>query len=224
MCAPAASISGTFTEAQREEALLFLHALLRVNVVQMVEAERWHMSLFNTRNPIHFDSVLGELNKGLKFADLEVRKFRHPDGWGADAGLEFLSLVNLSDDSVAKFATSFSDNEVALVRAVLEALARAEDAALTPDQAVSLREGLTLPTVDQHGNPGPSTAAGLSAAEAEEVLRRLEAGKWVARASARGSHLTLGVRALLELPRFLRDVDGCSEEVARRLDQARAAA
>lgn len=154
-----------------------------------------------------FDNYIHTLNSTISAFDFEIRSTLHQK-----TKERIYALVNTTDDALTQMSTSFSADEIAFVKRVLDAIfetfntPRAEIMAVTSMQALKLarppaEDRRQSGAATQQGTQGANANAGLSMVHAEKVLRLLVEEGWF-ELSQKG-YYSLSPRALMELRGWL---------------------
>ncbi|KAF2766463.1 DNA repair protein Nse1 [Teratosphaeria nubilosa] len=195
----------------------FLQALLAHQSITLPEAKPILSSILTAHtsdrttleedvSPEDFENYIHTLNASISPFDLEIRSTLHQvtreRTW---------ALVNVASDALTQMSTTFSADEIAFIKRVLDAMfetyntPRAEIMAITSIQAVRYaKHSSSDPSRRDSGTQSTqlqSSTTGLSVHQAEKVLEFLEHESWFER-SKRG-YYTLTPRALMELRTWL---------------------
>lgn len=155
-----------------------------------------------------FQSYIAAINASLSPLDYEIRSTRDQKDRSA---VLIWALVNTTSDGLTQLATTYSADEIAFVKRVLDAMfetnntARAEIMAVTGMQALKLHRaagGVRAAQVDGDGEQTQGSAGqGLTMAAAERVLASLVQEGWFER--SKSGFYSLSPRALMELRGWL---------------------
>ncbi|KAJ3046767.1 hypothetical protein HK097_000529 [Rhizophlyctis rosea] len=127
-----------------------------------------------------FTPFVGVLNETLDTLDMELRKGQAPD-----TGATYYALVNTNGDEIAQRATTFTANEVAYLKHVIDLIINAEDEAFEISSTLALRTVTPLQ----------------SKKDAQAFLDRLIKTQWL---DDNNGLLSLSLRTLLELQQYLK--------------------
>lgn len=170
------------------------------------------------------DSYVTLANRALSPLDLEIRSTQHQTTRD-----RVYALVNTTSDSMTQLATTYSADEIAFVKKMLDAMfiknnrGRTEAMCISSIEVVQLsRKSSRRDTGGQEGQEGDAASKGkkLTGSEVEELMRKLEYEGWIEKSDA--GFYALSPRALMELRQWLietyNDVDDDveDEEAARR--------
>ncbi|PGH23025.1 hypothetical protein AJ80_02940 [Polytolypa hystricis UAMH7299] len=158
---------------------------------------------------------ISTINSAISPLDLEIRSLTHQTSQA-----RVFALVNTTSDALTQLATTYTADEIAFVKRVLDAMfetnntARSEAMVVSGMQAVQLakvsgdngngrrRESRALAREDGTGSTG-GAAQPLSMREAESVMERLVQEGWLEMSV--GRNYMLSPRALMELRTWLVD-------------------
>lgn len=129
------------------------------------------------------DQMVNKVAANIRAFALDVRRGMYDDG------KMYLAVVNTSNDSITGFGSNFKPWEIVFLRKAIEEIVESEEGALEESDLFNLRLNTSI-------------------SEVSELMRKLEAEKWLAPSAVRlqTRSLTLGPRAYLELIAFLRDL------------------
>lgn len=150
-------------------------------------------------------SYIAAANTALSPFDLEIRGTYHQT-----SRERVYALVNTTSDALTQLATTYSADEIAFVKRVLDAMfetyntARQEAMVITSLQALRLAKpsGEGNRRDPQNGNATQgSSGSGLSMSQAESMMKRLVEEGWLEK--SRKGFYSLSPRALMELRGWL---------------------
>ncbi|XP_065062340.1 non-structural maintenance of chromosomes element 1 homolog [Rhopilema esculentum] len=130
-----------------------------------------------------FSAFISIINKNLKPIFMEIRH-----GKSEDDGTSYYALVNCSEDEHSKLATSFTANEIAFFKRVLESIVSSDDGYLPSMTLVNLGSELDVK---------------ISASASESLLTKLVEEKWLTEIDG---DFSLGPRTLIELSMYLKNI------------------
>ncbi|KAF9579325.1 hypothetical protein BGW38_004463, partial [Lunasporangiospora selenospora] len=138
-----------------------------------------------------FSDFIAEVNEGLNGADLEIRK-------AADeiTGIPVMALTNTNGEKIAQVATSYNPTELEYFKHLLDLIVTADDEVYCISSTAALHETGRLKNKEDK-------PLSLTKREAELILDRFVADKWLIRSTA-GAY-SLSMRALLELQTYLKE-------------------
>ncbi|EZF65018.1 hypothetical protein H104_02764 [Trichophyton rubrum CBS 289.86] len=148
------------------------------------------------------NTYIAAINTAISAFDLEIRSTAHQTQQS-----RVYALINTTSDPMMQLATTYSADEIAYVKRLLDAMfesnntSRCEAMVVSSIEAVRLaRTGANLNRRQSEGVPQSGTAQPLSMREAEGMLSRLVAEGWLE--MSRG-YYSLSPRALMELRGWL---------------------
>lgn len=159
------------------------------------------------------DTYINKANRALLPLDLEIRSTLHQL-----SRERIYALVNTTSDPIMQLATTYSADEIAFVKKMLDAIfdgaanrGRSELMCLSGIQVVQLAKSSSAGRRNNNaesagGGGGESQAAAqsrISGHDAEELARKLEGEGWFEKSEA--GFYTLSARALMELRTWLVD-------------------
>jgi hypothetical protein len=193
----------------------FLQAFLARGTLTLAQAKPILAAIFTVSNPNEptstddvtqedFDSYISAAANALSPFDYEIRSTYHQI-----TKERIWALVNTTSDAMTQLATTRSNEEVAFVKRILDAIfegynsKRMEVMAVTSMQALKAAKAPARRDQEGSGNEGAEKVAdkGLTQTQAEQTLRSLVAEGWFEH-SRNGFH-SLSPRALLELRSWL---------------------
>ncbi|EGD94270.1 DNA repair protein Nse1 [Trichophyton tonsurans CBS 112818] len=149
------------------------------------------------------NTYIAAINTAISAFDLEIRGTAHQTQQS-----RVYALINTTSDPMMQLATTYSADEIAYVKRLLDAMfesnntSRCEAMVVSSIEAVRLaRTGSNLNRRQSEGVPQSGTAQPLSMREAEGMLSRLVAEGWLERSQA--GYYSLSPRALMELRGWL---------------------
>ncbi|DAA72701.1 TPA_exp: Uncharacterized protein A8136_5936 [Trichophyton benhamiae CBS 112371] len=149
------------------------------------------------------NTYIAAINTAISAFDLEIRSTAHQTQQS-----RVYALINTTSDPMMQLATTYSADEIAYVKRLLDAMfesnntSRCEAMVVSSIEAVRLaRTGANLNRRQSEGVPQTGTAQPLSMREAEGMLSRLVAEGWLER--SRAGYYSLSPRALMELRGWL---------------------
>lgn len=131
----------------------------------------------------NFDKFIRTANKSLQPLFLEVRK-----GVSEDDGKQYYGLVNVSEDQISKFATSYTSHDVEFFRKVMDLVVQSDDGTVTSVDLLHAAADLEKP---------------MTASHAENLLELWVKDKWLSQSLG---DCWLGPRGVLELHPYLKRV------------------
>ncbi|KAL8243666.1 hypothetical protein R6Q59_009924 [Mikania micrantha] len=187
----------------------FLQAFLAQNSLTFVKARPILAAIFSADEgrsvspedvtQDDFSSYIAAANSALSPLDLEICNTFHQVNRE-----RIYALVNTTSDSLTQLATTYSADEIAYVKRLLDGMfdgqnnrGKREAMCLGSIDAVQLAKGASR-RATQNGN---TQTGGLSLKEGEDVLRRLVEEGWLERSSK--NFYSLSPRALMELKGWL---------------------
>lgn len=206
------STAGGFDNDYNNTHRAFLQALLAKQTLAFYAAKPLLASIQSAHTPERptlpedvsqedFDNYVHALNDSISPFDLEIRSTLHQQ-----TKQRIYALVNTTSDALTQMSTSFTADEIAFVKRMLDAMfdtyntRRAEVMAITAMQALKLAK----PSTRESGMQATQSAnAGLTMVQAERVLGLLVEEGWL-ELSQKGFH-SLSPRALMELRGWLID-------------------
>ncbi|CAO3687433.1 unnamed protein product [Umbelopsis vinacea] len=105
-------------------------------------------------------------------------------------GTAIIALVNTKGDEVAQLATTYTANEIAFFKRVLELIVTADNEAFALSSMAAVREG-------------PRLKPPISQRESEELLNKLVADNWLMK--RRDGYYVLHMRSIIELQTYLKE-------------------
>ncbi|XP_024019726.1 non-structural maintenance of chromosomes element 1 homolog isoform X1 [Morus notabilis] len=155
-----------------------------------------------------FDDYLLKINKGLSYAQLELRGCRHQYD-----GQIYYGVVNNVSDEQSKLGTKYSVPQIAFYKAIIEAIVQDD----TAQGSISNIAALNLRLENQVLNGTGSQSQGgyipalrnFSATQKEKTLRELLRDQWLKQTP--DGKIGLGIRSFLDLRSWFRnnDVPSC---------------
>uniref|UniRef100_A0A0A0KZ19 Non-structural maintenance of chromosomes element 1 homolog n=1 Tax=Cucumis sativus TaxID=3659 RepID=A0A0A0KZ19_CUCSA len=155
-----------------------------------------------------FNSYLLTINKALSFAQFELRGCRNQYD-----GRVYYGLVNNVSDDQSKLGTKYSVPQIALFKAIVEAIAQDSSA----QGGISNISALNLQLENQLGDTGsqsqviPAAFKNFSKSHKEKTIAELAQDKWLD--CTPDGFVNLGVRSFLDLRSWFRSNDVPSCEV-----------
>lgn len=168
---------------------VFLQAIMSYGFLNDSAARKLHTKIAAATGDVpgdfgHFIQTINMNLKGLFMKiDSAVRE---------DSGKTVWGLVNEVADDHAPLATSYSIEEIAFFKKLLEKIVECDDGVLSSTTALHLGSEL-------------ENDRRLGKKECEEALESLTRDGWVMAVSFKKGHVTLGPRGLLELPGQIRE-------------------
>jgi len=132
-----------------------------------------------------FGDFVAVINKEITDVDLALR--RSVDQYNSSA---IIALVNTKGDEVAQLATTYTANEIAFFKRVLELIVTADNEAFALSSMAAIREG-------------PRLKPPISQRDSEDLLNRLVADKWLMKRS--DGYYVLHMRSIIELQSYLKE-------------------
>ncbi|KAI8810782.1 hypothetical protein BJ742DRAFT_800110 [Cladochytrium replicatum] len=161
---------------------LFLQSLISNPVRKEVEVNALCLGLLERNNlPTEIEQFFGRVNEQLEQVDMKLVRTIDPN-----TGEYYVVLVNLNGDEVAQLATQFSPAEISFFKLLVEEI-------VGNDFQISSISALQLCS---------STKPSLSKKDAEAVLDRLVADRWIHESEG---YYSLCVRTVAELQQYLRE-------------------
>lgn len=193
---------------EREELMVFLHALMRVGMVSLIKAQEWQRKLIGTVDSLALDHMLESLNEGLRHADMVIRKFKYPLD-----GKDYLGIVNTVADPPSKLSSTFDTEQRAFIRVAVELIARSGTTRV-PDRELLNVGSVEVPRVDENGAVKGVHRVAMKPETVERLLKTLEEELWLARD---GGQCTFGPRSLLELRGVVEAMEDVSDATLKLL-------
>lgn len=173
----------------------------------------------NSITQADLETYISWTNRALSPLDLEIRSALHQT-----SRERIYALVNTTSDPMTQLATTYSADEIAFVKKMLDAMFDgANNRGRTEAMCLSSIEVLQLakkaPRRETQDGAAPNPQPKLTGSETEELMRKLEAEGWLEKSDA--GFYTLSPRALMELKSWLIDAyndpdDDNDQEAARR--------
>jgi non-structural maintenance of chromosomes element 1 len=213
-----ASVQSQYDDTNRA----FLQALMARGTLTLKEAQPILAAIFTARdgsNPItaaedvtqqDFATYLSTASDAISPFDYEIRSAVHQV-----SKERVFAIVNTTSDPITQLATTYTHDEIAFVRRVLDTMfesynsPRMEVLSMTEMQAIKLRRAPNQRQTQGGGADGEtqqetqSTDKGLKTSEVERVLKSLVAGGWFER--SKEGFYSLSPRSLMELRSWLVD-------------------
>lgn len=206
-------------EGYNDSNRAFLQAFLAQNVLTFDASKPILAAIFSAceGRPVEtqditqddFNSYISAANSALSPLDLEIRSTFHQVTRD-----RIYALINTTSDSLTQLATTFTPDEIAFVKRLLDGMfdgqnnrGRKEAMCLSSMDAAQLARGHRRET--QNGN---TQSAGLTIREGEDVLRRLLDEGWLEKSPK--NFYSLSPRALMELRGWLMETYNEPVEVA----------
>ncbi|GAB5588427.1 hypothetical protein Unana1_03327 [Umbelopsis nana] len=166
---------------------LFMQSMLSHRILDESRAEEIYNKVCDITDVEcgDFSDFVAVINKEISDVDLALR--RSVDEYNSSA---IIALVNTKGDEIAQLATTYTANEIAFFKRVLELIITADDEAFALSSMVAIREG-------------PRLKPPISQRDSEELLIRLAADKWLMK--RRDGHYVLHMRSIIELQNYLKD-------------------
>lgn len=167
------------------------------------------------------NTYIAATNTAISAFDLEIRSTAHQT-----QQTRVYALINTTSDPLMQLATTYTADEIAYVKRLLNAMfesnntSRCEAMVVSSIEAVRLARTVTSSNANRRQSEATSqggVAQPLSMKDAEDMLRRLVAEGWLER--SRQSYYSLSPRALMELRGWLvetyNDEDDINEDTPR---------
>ncbi|KAE8389508.1 Nse1 non-SMC component of SMC5-6 complex-domain-containing protein [Aspergillus alliaceus] len=177
-------------------------------------------------------SYIAAANTTISPFDLEIRSTLRqsqidPEGAGNQVPERVYALVNTTSDALTQLATTYSADEIAFVKRLLDAMfdtnntRRSEGMVISGMQAIQLAKASARDASRREPNNATQSQGGaaqsLSMSQAETVLKQLVEEGWLEK-SRRGFY-SLSPRGLMELRGWLVATYNDENEDGRRLDK-----
>ncbi|KAJ9225697.1 hypothetical protein DTO207G8_4618 [Paecilomyces variotii] len=216
----------------------FLQAFLARSTMTFEEAKPVLAAIFSTheRRPVlpedvtqaDLSSYIAAANTAISPFDLEIRSTLHqlPDDNGNNGGnSRVYALVNTTSDPLTQLATTYTADEIAFVKRILDAIfdtyntRRSEAMVVTGMQAVQLAK---VSSADRRESaamqqPQGGAAQSLTMQQAESVMKRLLDEGWLEK--SRKGFYSLSPRALMELRGWLVATYNEEDDEGRRVNK-----
>lgn len=165
-----------------------------------------------------FDTYITKANRALSPLDMEIRSTLHQQ-----SRERIYAIVNTTSDPIMQLATTYSADEIAFVKKMLDAMfdgsanrGKNEAMCLSSIQVVQLAKSIgRRNTQGAQGDASQAIQPRLTGHEAEDLMKKLEAEGWLEKSEA--GFYTLSPRALMELKGWL--VDAYNEPADEEGDQ-----
>lgn len=150
-----------------------------------------------------FNSYISAANAVLSPLDLEIRSMFHQQ-----TRERFYALVNTTSDALTQLATTYSAEEIAFVKRLLDAMFdgpnnRGKKEAMCVSSIEAVQLGKVSSRRETQDAGGQSNLHGLTLKEAEDMLEKLQDAGWLEK--SRKGFISLSPRALMELKSWLVD-------------------
>ncbi|KAJ5261299.1 hypothetical protein N7478_011894 [Penicillium angulare] len=181
----------------------------------------------------HFTSYVGAANTAISQFDLEIRSSlrqtsKQNDEENTDnSPTRVYALVNTTSDSLTQLATSYSADEIAFLKRVLDCMFEknntriCEGMVITPMEAVNLRTATEAnrrrSTIGETQPAQDGAANNLSLTQAETMMNQLVEEGWFEKSEK--SYFSLSPRGLMELRGWLVAEYNDDESDGRRADR-----
>ncbi|KAJ9364057.1 putative DNA repair protein Nse1 [Paecilomyces variotii] len=216
----------------------FLQAFLARSTMTFEEAKPVLAAIFSTheRRPVlpedvtqaDLSSYIAAANTAISPFDLEIRSTLHqlPDDNGTNGGSHRVyALVNTTSDPLTQLATTYTADEIAFVKRILDAIfdtyntRRSEAMVVTGMQAVQLAKVSSADRRESAATQQPQggAAQSLTMQQAESVMKRLLDEGWLEK--SRKGFYSLSPRALMELRGWLVATYNEEDDEGRRVNK-----
>ncbi|KAJ9310570.1 hypothetical protein DTO271D3_9170 [Paecilomyces variotii] len=216
----------------------FLQAFLARSTMTFEEAKPVLAAIFSTheRRPVlpedvtqaDLSSYIAAANTAISPFDLEIRSTLHqlPDDNGTNGGNHRVyALVNTTSDPLTQLATTYTADEIAFVKRILDAIfdtyntRRSEAMVVTGMQAVQLAKVSSADRRESAATQQPQggAAQSLTMQQAESVMKRLLDEGWLEK--SRKGFYSLSPRALMELRGWLVATYNEEDDEGRRINK-----
>lgn len=176
-----------------------------------------------------FTSYITAANAALSPFDLEIRSTLHQapppvNGEPPANPPRIYALVNTTSDPLAQLATTYTADEIAFVKRLLDAMFETNNTRRCEGMAVSSMQALQLARSSGDGRRDStqqqtqgSSAPALSMTQAESVLKKLVEEGWLEKSSK--GYYSLSPRGLMELRGWLVDTYNEEDEDGNRVNR-----
>lgn len=168
-------------------------------------------------------SYINDANHAISPFDMEIRSTLRQTTHTNETPERVYALVNTTDDALTQLATTYTADEIAFIKRVLNAMfdtyntRRLEAMVITEMQAVQLARGQPAGSRRQSGNQTQQSqggaSQGLSMSQAETTMKHLLEDGWLEK--SRKGFYSLSPRSLMELRGYLVEMYNGEDEDGR---------
>ncbi|GAB1197193.1 Nse1 non-SMC component of SMC5-6 complex-domain-containing protein [Aspergillus pseudonomiae] len=220
----------------------FLQAFMARSTMTFAEARPVLAAIFSVQEdePVSAEDVteddlasyIAAANTTISPFDLEIRSTLRqsqvdPEGSGTQTPERVYALVNTTSDALTQLATTYSADEIAFVKRILDAMfdtnntRRSEAMVVSGMQAIQLAKASSGDASRRESNTATQSQGGaaqsLSMSQAETVLKQLVEEGWLEK--SRKGFYSLSPRGLMELRGWLVATYNDENEDGRRMDK-----
>ncbi|KAF7596477.1 hypothetical protein BBP40_001349 [Aspergillus hancockii] len=220
----------------------FLQAFMARSTMTFTEARPILAAIFSVHEgePVSSDDVTEEdlasyitaANSTISPFDLEIRSTLRqsqidPEGSGNQVPERVYALVNTTSDALTQMATTYSADEIAFVKRILDSMfdtnntRRSEAMVVSSMQAIQLAKASSGDSTRRESTNATQSQGGaaysLSMSQAETVLKQLVEDGWLEK--SRKGFYSLSPRGLMELRGWLVATYNDENDDGRRLDK-----
>lgn len=166
---------------------LFMQAMLSHRILEESRAEEIYDNVCVKTNvdKNDFSDFIAVINKEINDVDFALR--RSVDQYNSVA---IIALVNTKSDEAAKLATTYTPNELAYFKRILELIITADNEAYSISSIAAIREG-------------PRLKSPISQRESEWLLAKLVKDQWLKRRT--DGYYVLHMRSIIELQDYMKE-------------------